>query len=383
MITKHCILTGVELTPKIDSKAHVIPSALGGRLKPKGILSGDANETLNDKFDLPLIQSLQPIMALVGGARDRGENRPTRMYGSDGKELLVVFGKPVQLSEPEFDVSETSDGKKIYSIRARTMKEARNLLGRVKKDNPSFDINEAMKHALVAESYSVGQLSARIQIGPISIFPAVFGMAAVYAAHCGLSPHPEFTTYVGTVQPLGTNTKIEDCSLGQAPLPPDTFYWMPSPNPIERSESVTHILLLVADPDRKEALIYVELFNLVCVGVRIPFFGNELMVHRYGIDIVTGKEFDPKIDVPSIRTLPWAATHQFGDAALIKKTIARMNHLLHVAHNRSRELELTKIVSEELGEVDGRPVTAEQINRIVERVTKLAVALMTPEAANR
>lgn len=31
-----CILLGKELSASNDSRAHVIPSALGGRLKPKG-----------------------------------------------------------------------------------------------------------------------------------------------------------------------------------------------------------------------------------------------------------------------------------------------------------------------------------------------------------
>jgi hypothetical protein len=31
---KYCIVTGDEITDENDSKAHVIPSALGGRLKP-------------------------------------------------------------------------------------------------------------------------------------------------------------------------------------------------------------------------------------------------------------------------------------------------------------------------------------------------------------
>ncbi len=81
---RHCILTGEKLTPENNSKAHVLPSALGGRLKSKGILSNAANEELNDKFDLPLVQTFQPFMALSGGSRDRGENQPVRMTDAEG-----------------------------------------------------------------------------------------------------------------------------------------------------------------------------------------------------------------------------------------------------------------------------------------------------------
>src|SRR4051812_31510717 len=65
---KSCIVTGDPISPVNDSKAHVIPSALGGRLKPKGILTVEGNGILDDKFDYPLTESFQAIMNLIGGS---------------------------------------------------------------------------------------------------------------------------------------------------------------------------------------------------------------------------------------------------------------------------------------------------------------------------
>lgn len=45
--------------PDSDSAAHVIPSALGGRLKPKGFLSQEGNRILNDKGNPPFLQGSQ------------------------------------------------------------------------------------------------------------------------------------------------------------------------------------------------------------------------------------------------------------------------------------------------------------------------------------
>jgi hypothetical protein len=79
MTTKKCILTGASLSQDNDSKAHIIPSALGGNIKPKGIISASANTILNDKFDSPLIKSLSSFMALLGAIPDRGEVQPTKI----------------------------------------------------------------------------------------------------------------------------------------------------------------------------------------------------------------------------------------------------------------------------------------------------------------
>ena len=78
MTTRKCILMDETLSKDNDSKAHIIPSALGGNIKPKGILSASANTILNDKFDSPLIKSLSPFMALLGAIPDRGEVQPDR-----------------------------------------------------------------------------------------------------------------------------------------------------------------------------------------------------------------------------------------------------------------------------------------------------------------
>ncbi len=58
-----CILTGVDITEaaKNDSEAHIIASALGGRLKPKGILSINGNNVLDRKVDNPHIKAVQPL----------------------------------------------------------------------------------------------------------------------------------------------------------------------------------------------------------------------------------------------------------------------------------------------------------------------------------
>jgi hypothetical protein len=93
-----CILKGVEITDSNDSKAHIIASALGGRLKPTGILSIEGNTVLDRKIDNPHINAMQPYMTLLAGSRDRG-GEPTAIKGvdKDGKRYAVSAdeGKPL------------------------------------------------------------------------------------------------------------------------------------------------------------------------------------------------------------------------------------------------------------------------------------------------
>ena len=195
-----CIITGDPITPENDSKAHVIPSALGGRLKPLGLLSRDANTLLGDTIDLLLIQAFQALMTLLDGSRDRGTNRPVRLTDENGRTLIFEFGEPLKLAQPSYTETPTGDGMEFH-IDARNLKELRTLLGRVKAKVPSFDIDEAVKQAVVTRTWPDGVLRGQLQIGPGVVFPAVFVAASVFAAHHGFDPHPRLRAYVSGFDP--------------------------------------------------------------------------------------------------------------------------------------------------------------------------------------
>jgi hypothetical protein len=147
------------------SKAHVIASALGGRLKPLGIATRRGNEIVGTKIDFPLIEAFQPVMNLLNGSRDRGQTPPTPMVDETGKTYLFQFGEPLSLAAPEYEETETDNGVRI-TIKARTFREARTLLGRAKAKNPSLDLDEVMKHAIEEHGWPEGMLGHQFQIGP-------------------------------------------------------------------------------------------------------------------------------------------------------------------------------------------------------------------------
>ncbi len=281
-IERHCILTGEKLTPANDSKAHVLASALGGRLKSRGILSNAANEELNDKFDLPLVQSFHPFMALLGGSRDRGENQPIQMTDAEGKRYHVSFGEPPKPARPEYERMETPKGTQ-YLIKVRSLKEARTLLGRVKKEHPDFNIEDALQHAAVQNRYP-GRLGTRLQVGPRTLFPAAFSMASVFSAYHNLPSHPVFKSYVRAFSP-------------DAPtMPVDTFYWLPRRAWFRAKAEISHILVLYGDARRHQALFYLELFNLPGVAVMMPYDGTNDTCKSYAVDVLEGKELTLGVD---------------------------------------------------------------------------------------
>lgn len=351
-MTKRCIITGNIITPENDSRAHVIPSALGGRLKPLGILSRDANALLGDKIDLPLIQAFQSLMNLVNGSRDRGQNTPTRVTDESGKTYVFEFGEPLSLAAPEYHAA-TIDGVTMISIKARTLKEVRTLLGRVKAKDIAFDIDEAVRCAVVEHQWPDGMLQHKLQIGPAVVFPALFVAASVFACSFGQLPHPKLGSYVSAFDPE------------RPPMPPDTFYFMPPKNWITNPAMISHVITFVGDNSRKQAMVYLELFNIACVGVILPFNGSSDTVETYAVDVLTGDEIQVQIDEAIIRSTPWTATHHLGDAALFSFFEQRVGAAMEIAWKRHWDANIEKITRRGLGSIDGRPLMPQDCANLV------------------
>ena len=87
--TPKCRLCGSDLIAPNDSEAHVIPNALGGRLKPKGILCRACNTELDDLADNALVKAFGDWPTLLDIPRDRGQNPPKRLETRGGKTVRV------------------------------------------------------------------------------------------------------------------------------------------------------------------------------------------------------------------------------------------------------------------------------------------------------
>ena len=363
-----CIVTGDRITPANNSKAHVIPSALGGRLKPKDILSRVGNGILDDKFDYPLIEAFQAIMNLIGGSADRSKSTiETRMQGEDGKIFVFSFGEHLTPLRHEF-IEEEVGNETRFTIAARTLKEAKTLLGRIKKKHPQFDIDEAMKHAITEHRWPEGPLHLSMQMGPRILFPWAFTAAAVFA------------TYHGQAVPPGFHTYVDRFDLDAPTLPPDTFFFMPQSRWIEAAGEVTHRLALVGDPINGRMLFYAELFDTFGVGVTWPFDGDEPVCETYAVDVIAGKEIPVTVDVPVILAMPWSATHKLGDTELYTRMTDRIGRLMQVSVERQFDREVEDALTRAWGPIDGRRLGPEDWVRLLEEFAKLTENIWTNPA---
>ena len=209
-----CIITAAPITESNDSRAHVIPSALGGRLKPYGILSIIGNQFLNDKVDLPLVKAFQPFMTLLDGSRDRGQNAPIRVTDDSGEVFNMSFGNELSSTRPKFSMDEKENGEIQVQIEARSINELRTMLGQVKKKLPELDIEQFLQQAKPAQRIPVGAVTVQVKVGSEVTFPAAFVAASIFAAYNSFDVHSELQSYIQKLDQNAVPVK----------MPPDTFY---------------------------------------------------------------------------------------------------------------------------------------------------------------
>lgn len=322
---KSCIITGEKLTPENDSKAHVMPSALGWRFKPKGIVSRNGNTEIGDKIDLPMITSFQPIATMLNVSRDRGANQPITVTDEKGRGYVVAFAEPLKLVKPDYLSEPAADGGRSIRIEARTMKELRQLLGRAAKEIPELDIDEALAHAVKAQEWPEGMLHSEVQIGPASVWPSLFVGASIFAASQGCDVHPGLGKYVKAFDP------------DEPELPPDTFYFAPEVPWLAKGDAISHVVVLITDAARQRSLVYLEAFSTIGVGVVLPYSGSEEKTAVESVDVLSGARVEVAVDAARVRALDWVATHKLSDTSFMKLQERAITRLIETGQRLASE----------------------------------------------
>lgn len=362
-----CMLSGVEITDDNDSRAHVIPSALGGRLKPFSLLTDEANGELNDKVDLPLVRAFQPLMVWLGGSRDSGKTPSIRMQDDNGRTYDVSFNEPLTLSAPEFNMKTTPEGPTVQ-IAARTTKELRTLLGRVKKAYPEFDVEEAVQRAQLVREPLQGWLSKQLQFGPNVVFPAAFAAASIFAAHHKQAPHPDFASYIGNLDAEADRATIA--------MPPDTFYWHTAQPWADVPADVAHIIAYVGDANRRQAIGCVDYFGVASVATLLPYSGASDFTATYAVDVIEGREVEATLNRNVFVNVPWGATHILGEAGFYSDVTCRLNRFMEIAQGRARSHAIEALIEEAWGTADGRALTQADADALIKRLAQFVANRM-------
>ncbi len=174
-----CRGCGTGLNTGNDSAAHVIPNALGGRLKPKGLLCQKCNTELDDLADNALVRAFGDWPTLLDIPRDHGRQPPKVVETRNGRRVRVEVDGSMTAVNVVYDVQRVENGDAV-EIAAGDIKTMRQLLRRAQKQFPQFDPVTAEKHLKIVGIHDGDELRMRIDASPQAVFGGVVSAAWLF-----------------------------------------------------------------------------------------------------------------------------------------------------------------------------------------------------------
>jgi len=119
---------------KVLTDEHVIPQALGGRLKAK-LYCKVCNENFGKNIDTEITNQFGNIATILKIKRERGKFQPFEVEDIGKKITLVFDGKAFRRKDPIVEIESEADGKtlKHANITARSKKELENRIRDIKR----------------------------------------------------------------------------------------------------------------------------------------------------------------------------------------------------------------------------------------------------------
>lgn len=262
-----CYCCGEVITVKNTAVEHIIPNALGGKLKSRTILCSDCNGKLGKEVDAPFCQQMGFVVNRLGIKREKGD--PPAI-----KARLVDSGDPIHIESdgttyaPRTRIDKVESG---YTIKCN-QKNIHNAKKTLKRKVPNLQFSQGEPF----ESHV--EFSHESHFGGMACFRAITKIALSYYLHRGGSTKP-VSEAISFVKNGGENFFAI------------LYYPTRDVLPKRFSKQMTHVVLIRRDPVQKLLYAYVELFTAFrfLVSLSGTYDGNA-MSDSYCFDLQHRKE---------------------------------------------------------------------------------------------
>lgn len=269
-----CVFCKVELTAENSAKEHIIPNAIGGRLKSSNLDCLKCNSEFGEDCDSALAKDMNPLVTILGIERERGEAQPIEGLMQGKKVRLDAEGKP-EMAKPEHEVK--IDGKTTQiKVKARSMAEARRIIEGLARKYP-IDVDAAMKSARTMEEYLPEPIQFSFAHGGNDTFRAVAKIAYLFLKHKlpALAIERE-TDLIESIKGTRENRSVTFLS-GDRIVDP-------TPN------QVLHSLVIKSYPAERLLVAYVELFGVFTFVVLLSEDCGQDIFEHYVFDLIERQE---------------------------------------------------------------------------------------------
>ncbi|GGF66936.1 hypothetical protein GCM10011332_21280 [Terasakiella brassicae] len=327
MANKICCLCGDKITKKNDTNEHIIPNAVGGRLKVRGFICDPCNNSTGHTWDTALAKQMEQMCLLFNIKRERGSVQSLNIPTDNGEHIRFNPDGTMGLTKPQF--SEFVEGRDVsVSISANSVKEAKKMLKGVKRKYPKIDTDKFLEEGKITSSYPEGNLRFSHHFGEELAGKSSVKTAMAFAALNGIE--------AGRCDVALAYLMTADSSKCFGHYYDGDFV-LNRPD-----DAVFHCVNVTGIPSENLLVSYVEYFGfqrmIICLSEN--YNGPELS-YTYAIDPVAGEEIDIQVNVQ----ISVGQLHKcYSFEAAPDGAIQAMNKVIPIARKRHWEDERNRVI---------------------------------------
>ncbi len=356
----NCYYCKEVLTTENESVEHIIPNAIGGRLKSKELLCKKCNSLLGEQVDSKFCNSLSPLSGFLDIQRERGTNPDIKnIKSNDGKLYNLVNGRyPVPVS-PEINFDES---KNRFHISARNEKEMRHIIKKLKKKYPNLDDNELESKMIRGKYYMNEALNMQLQLGNNEFMKALLKIAINFYLHrCS--------------RVIDLHERIEELrNTNDIPVSIIRHYYTKDSIKYEDTNEVSHTIYIKGDSSTKLLYAFIEIFSSAAfiINLNTEYNGPEAS-YSYTYDVLLNKEISKKI------TFNYDGELKGDEVELNKEFISRLqkklSRVLVIADKRQVDAIISNITKEVMADIlskypDGTLINEEMFNEFAKAISE-------------
>lgn len=279
-----CIVCGkeeAETGPLTDT--HLIPNALGGRIKPK-IACESCNGLLNSVADAGLTQSLSSFAKQINVRRDRWDHPPIKAEGTSGEQYHLEPGTfAPTLAKSHSSVLLQPDGSVAIDIKAPDERTALNELYRLRKlHNLDFDPTQILA-GYSAVSEPVGAVKIGVEIGPKNVFAGALACMWLFAS---------WKEGNGITSRDALEERLTNAASDSA-----IWYYDAQPWLLGLLPTYSHRILVKSHTATQQLIGYVSYFDIVTIGAVLATNYSASTEALYVYDLMEGKELGDSLHI--------------------------------------------------------------------------------------
>jgi hypothetical protein len=355
-----CYYCDDTLTNENESIEHIIPNAIGGRLKSKKLLCKKCNSLLGEKYDSELCHSLSTVAGFLDIEREKGEN-PTikNVRSKSGEKYNLIKGRHPEMASPVVNLDK--DNNTVH-ISARNEKELKTIIKGLKKKYPNLDDADLEKKFIRQKYYMDEALTMTMQVGSREFLKAVIKIAVNYYLH----KTSDKNTILQRIEDLKSDKEIGVEMVRH-------YYTNESVNYIT-PEEVSHTIYVKGDKKSKYLFAFVELFSSYAfiVSLNSDYAGNDF-ASSYTYDVLTCNEIEKHIQIDYKGKLD--ESNPDLNSQFIKTLTKKINRAMAIGDKRQTDAiisEITKVAMKEtIGKYpEGTIITEPMMNEFFNKVSQ-------------